>query len=143
MFERADIRGFFKSLNKETIHLVDEFYDAAACFEDPLGKHQGIARIRKYYAHLYQNVQSIDFTFQEEVVQGSTHVLPWRMDLVSKLNSGRPLSLDGISYIEFGGERGKAIFHRDYFDMGAFVYEGVPLLGGIIRFIKGQLKPRE
>jgi len=30
-------------------------------------------------------------------------------------------------------------YHRDYFDLGALIYERVPVLGGLIRGIKGRM----
>ena len=34
---------------------------------------------------------------------------------------------------------GKVFQHHDYFDMGEFIYERVPVLGGVIRAIKNRL----
>jgi len=31
------------------------------------------------------------------------------------------------------------IYHRDYFDMGAFVYENIPVLGSVVRYTKKRL----
>lgn len=55
------------------------------------------------------------------------------------LNSGMTFSVDGSSLIEFSGPEGKAISHRDYFDMGEFVYERIPILKLIIQAIKKRL----
>jgi hypothetical protein len=57
----------------------------------------------------------------------------------SKLNGGKPFSVEGNSVIVFGGPEGKAIYHRDYFDMGEFVYERIPVLGALVRYIKEQM----
>ena len=34
---------------------------------------------------------------------------------------------------------GKIIFHQDYFDGAAFIYEKIPILGAEIRFIKKRM----
>ncbi|HEX3797579.1 MAG TPA: nuclear transport factor 2 family protein [Verrucomicrobiae bacterium] len=44
----------------------------------------------------------------------------------------------GISHVRFGQD-GKVIFHQDYFDGAAFIYEKIPVLGAEIRFIKKRL----
>jgi hypothetical protein len=54
-------------------------------------------------------------------------------------NSGKELTVDGVSLITFGGKHGKAIDHRDYFDMGEFIYERVPLLGSAVRLLKNKM----
>jgi hypothetical protein len=40
--------------------------------------------------------------------------------------------------LRFGAD-GKVIFHQDYFDAGAFLYEKILILGREIRWIKSRL----
>ena len=139
MSDQPNIHKFFHGLNKENMHLVDEFYDRDVEFIDPLINVRGIDAMRAYYQGLYDNVSSIEFQFSNEVAQGDTHVVMWKMILVSKLNHGRPTELDGISHIKFGGSENKVIYHRDYYDMGQFVYEYIPVLKMIIKYVKRKL----
>jgi ketosteroid isomerase-like protein len=134
------ISNFFRNLNIDHMELVERFYDKNAEFRDPVVDIRGVSALRDYYAGLYKNVKSIRFDFSDEVVQGNDHVVVWKMTLLSdSLNDGKEFSIDGNSFIRFGGSDGKVIFHRDYFDMGAFIYERVPVLGRVIRYIKGKL----
>src|SRR6185369_13086473 len=120
------IRKVFNELSKETLQLVDEFYDEHASFEDPVGKIQGREGIKRYYAHMYENVTSIHFDFTQEVVQGNDHVVVWVMHMTTpNLNGGKEVVVHGNSFITFGANN-QAIYHRDYFDMGEFIYERVP-----------------
>lgn len=139
MATKPNIQSFFNNLNSDTMHLVDEFYDRDIEFHDPVVNIKGVDQMRKYYQNLYQHVKSIRFEFSDEVVDGDTHAAVWKMILISGLNKGEPVELQGISHIKFGGLENKAIYHRDYFDMGQFVYEDIPVLGGVIRFIKRKL----
>jgi len=77
--------------------------------------------------------------FSIEQPWGDTHVVAWKMIMESKLNGGKPTELDALSYIKFGGSENKAIYHRDYYDMGQFVYEYVPILKNIIKLVKRKL----
>lgn len=139
MNEKPNIEKFFNDLNKDTMHLVDDFYDKNIEFTDPLVKVKGRAQMRSYYKELYDNVTSIEFKFSDEIVDGDTHVVAWKMILTSKLNKGKPTELDALSHIKFGGPENKAIYHRDYYDMGQFVYEDLPILGSVIRYVKRRL----
>ncbi len=135
------IESIFNGLNKDTMHLVGEFYDANVEFQDPVGKIKGAEGIRKYYENMYKNVSAINFVFTKEVIDQDTHVVFWTMHLIAKgLNSGKPVSVDGNSHITFGGNDGKAIYHRDYFDMGEFIYEHIPVLGFVVKKVKSQLE---
>lgn len=134
------IEKIFNGLNKDTMHLVDEFYHAQARFEDPIGSHNGVESIRNYYANLYQNVQSIRFDFSKHICQGTDCASTWVMHLQAEgLNGGKPISVIGNSVFQFDSS-GKVIYHRDYFDMGEFIYEHIPVLKNIIGYIKSKLK---
>lgn len=133
---------FFRGLNKNTMNLVDQFYEADAQFQDPVVNVRGTDKIRAHYAHQYEKVESLTWTFGPESVSGERHVLPWTMTLKHPaLNGGEEYSVDGISVIDM--RNGKAIYHRDYFDMGAFVYERVPLVKNLIHFMKGRMTAEE
>ena len=131
--------AFFKNLDKDHMELVDEFYDQNVDFQDPVHKLKGAVAVRNYYAQLYKNVKSIRFEFSKTISQGNNAVLVWKMFLVTPdLNGGREFSVDGNSVFLFG-EDGKALSHRDFFDMGEFIYERVPVLKSVIGIIKGKL----
>ena len=58
----------------------------------------------------------------------------------SKLNGGREISLRGATWLEFGGAEDKVIRFNEYFDLGELAYENLPVLGFIIRRVKGILR---
>jgi hypothetical protein len=131
---------FFQKLDKNHMNLVDQFYDKNVTFQDPVHTLKGAPAVRSYYEGLYKNVDEIRFEYGKELEDKDTVVLAWRMFLkTSAINAGKELTVDGTSVITFGGPEGKAIAHRDYFDMGEFVYERVPILKSVIHFIKGRM----
>lgn len=132
-------KNFFNTLDSDHLNLVDQFYDKNVLFQDPVHKLSGAAEVKTYYAGLYKNVESIRFEFGKGVESGETVSLPWTMILKTpSLNGGREMTVDGVSMITFNAE-GKATAHRDYFDMGEFVYERLPLLKTLIGYIKRRL----
>ena len=134
------IKYFFDHLTKDRMELVSEFYHEQVDFIDPVGSIKGSEKIKAYYLEMYKNVKSIKFDFSEFIVSGNNVVGVWKMTLITdKLNDGEPIVVDGNSVIRFD-ENGKATYHRDYFDMGAFIYENVPVLGFIVKKIKNRMK---
>jgi len=132
-------KTFFDKLSLENIQLVDQFYDQKVRFQDPVHQLMGADQVKKYYQQLYTNVDSIRFEYDQGAESGAMVSLPWKMFLKTKsINGGEEFTVDGISLIVFNAE-GRVISHRDYFDMGEFVYEKVPVLKWVIRFIKGKL----
>lgn len=135
-----EIESLFNNFNSETLHLADDFYDPDVVFQDPIVQLRGLDSLKAYYADMYENVTSIRFDFSDGMVKNEEAVVFWTMEVRAKgLKRGEPVFLEGVSHIKFGGESGKAIYHRDYFDMGAFVYENVPVLGSIVRYTKKRL----
>ena len=136
---RENIEEFFNAFNLETMYLVDQFYDEGIRFEDPLVEINGIKDLKAYYTKMYQGVHDIRFEWEGEVIDGDTHVVFWNMVLsAKKLNKGKPVSVRGASHIRFG-DSGKVVYHRDYFDVGAMVYEHVPVVGWLTRKVKKKL----
>ena len=122
------------------MHLVDDFYAKDAEFSDPIGTHHGVASIKRYYAGLYESVSTISFEFTSVLGNADDYSVVWVMHLSAKrLNGGKPISVPGVSHLRFQHNGDKVVYHRDYFDMGCFIYEHVPLLGSIIRMIKRRL----
>jgi limonene-1,2-epoxide hydrolase len=132
---RPSIPEFFNGINKDTMGRLDEFYAPDVLFRDPVSEIRGIAGIRAYYSRMYENVLSIRFDFDKEVGQGDEVFAPWVMHLRHKsIEGGREIVVPGVSHIRFAN--GKAVYHRDYFDMGAFIYEHVPVIGAGVRYVK-------
>lgn len=137
------VEEFFNGLNKNTMELVDQFYAENIHFLDPVVDLRGRSAMRKYYENLYRNVESIRFDFSGSLSQqgpnGPEQVAFWTMVLRAKsLDGGREVRVIGNSHFRFDPQTGQAVYHRDYFDMGEFIYERIPVLGRLIRYIKGR-----
>ena len=130
---------FFDKLSAQNIELVDRFYDTNIVFQDPVHQLKGVDSVRNYYKGLYENVDAIRFEYGKGIEAGDSVSLPWRMFLKTQsINSGKEITVDGVSLITFNSN-GKAVSHRDYFDMGEFVYERVPVLKSVVGYIKKKL----
>lgn len=139
---KKKIQEAFNQFDGKNPEVLDAFYSQDVVFQDPVLKLHGLGALKKYYEHAYQNVESIHFAFHQHVQEGRSVFAPWTMTLKAKsLNSGRPFEVDGVSHLEFN-EEGKVQSHRDYLDLGAMVYERLPLQGSLIRLIKKLLAPR-
>lgn len=136
------VEQVFNDLRATNLEILDKFYDEDAEFIDPLGKHKGIQPIKDYYENLYKAVIDIRFEVEDHIIQGDKHVLVWVMKLkATGIKDGEEISLAGNSVIYFN-EKNLVGYHRDYYDMGEFVYEKVPVLGWVIGKIKKRLRPK-
>lgn len=135
------IEKVFNQLRADNLHILDDFYHTEIAFYDPVGELKGLDDMKAYYAGMYENVKDIRFDFSDHLVQGDVFSSFWDMTFKAEgLNGGDPITIQGISRIEFDPETNLVIYHRDYFDMGSMVYEHIPVVGAMIRYIKGKFE---
>ena len=134
------IKSCFNEFTGENTQVLKRLYDDNVHFQDPITEAHGFEDVAKYYAHAYSRIRQINFHFHKMHEAGDTVVAEWNMNLaVSGLNGGKPFVVRGVSVLTFNTNSGKIIRHRDYLDVGEMVYENVPLIGGLIRMLKGKL----
>lgn len=140
--ERSErIRASFNNFRAGNKDVLKELYHPKVVFEDPVGRHDGLEALTKYYDGMYENVTDIHFEFKPDAIDGERHLATWVMTLkASGLNGGEAVIVPGVSEIVFDPATNLVIYHRDYFDMGQMIYEQVPVLGALIRFIKNRFK---
>ena len=130
-------KATFNELDSDSLDRLPNIYDNDVHFQDPVREIRGLEDLRRYYANLYQDVLSCHFEYQPGMEDATQAVIPWVMHVRhGTFRRGQEISLSGISHICFTDRVHR---HRDYFDMGEFIYERVPVLGGIIRRIKARL----
>lgn len=112
-------------------------YSEDVYFEDPSHGIQGKAALLERFHHLYSKVDSCNFKFHQTLDTGGEIFLAWTMILRQRGQSGEVIRVEGASFLKVRNNR--IYYHRDYFDLGAFVYENVPMLGSIIKRIKQRL----
>jgi hypothetical protein len=136
---KTKIKEAFNAFNPSNMGVLDSFYADNVQFVDPVVKLDGLFKLKKYYSHVYKNVISIQFDFHKIENEGESYFAEWTMNLaVRGLNGGKAYSVEGLSALRFDPQ-GKVSYHRDYVDLGAMVYEKLPVLGPAIRLIKKQL----
>ncbi len=132
-------KNTFNQLDKNHLDLLEQIYAPDVQFRDPVQSLTGLPALRDYYGRLYEGVIACYFTFDAEVIEGQQGVLVWTMFFEhSRFRAGEKLELRGVSHLQFLDD-GRVHHHRDYFDMGEFIYERVPVLGSVIRAIKNRL----
>lgn len=130
----------YENLDAENIETVRSLYRHDVKFRDPAHEIHGIEELISYFSSLYREVTTITFSFDDPLVVDSSSYIQWTMTFThNRLAKKRPISVEGITYVEFDHE-GKIFYHRDFFDLGAMIYEHVPLLGRLIQFLKKRLR---
>ncbi len=131
--------ALYQQLNLQQLHRLPEVYADEVIFIDPAHRIEGLAALGDYFAALYQRLAYCRFEIISQQHEGAQAWLSWVMTFSHpRLAAGQPIRVEGATRLEFDAE-GKVRVHRDYFDLGALLYEQLPLLGPMVRVIKGRL----
>lgn len=123
---------FFERLSSE--FKDDEFetiFDTKAIFADPFQRVQGIKAIINVFRHMYQSLENPRFEILESIQNQDSGYIRWRFHY-------NTASFEGVSHIRFGKD-GKVLSHIDYWDAASNIYEKLPVLGSILRWLRGKL----
>jgi len=133
------ITEFVNSINALSSNNIQEklsqIYTQEVEFIDPVKDISGLDNLTTYFNNLYKSVEHCHFTIIRHITQHDLHAIEWHMKLKHrKLDKKNEILLEGSSFIRF--DNNKASYHRDYYDMGALVYERLPILGSAVKTVR-------
>jgi ketosteroid isomerase-like protein len=131
----ARLVRFYETLQPESVAEVRSLYAADASFKDPFNEVRGHAAIVRIFEHMFVQVIAPRFVVLEHVAQGNQAFLTWEFRFrMRRLVSGEVV-VRGASHLLFDNE-GRVAMHRDYWDAAEELYEKLPLLGALMRWLK-------
>lgn len=131
---------FYQSLDDGRLARLADIYHPDVCLHDPVGQHQGLPVVERYFAGLLKNMRYCRFEVTFSRLFEQEALLLWRMDYAHPaLQRGADQTLDGSSFLQFRAD--KILYQRDYYDMGAMLYDKLPLLGTLTGLVKKRLRP--
>ncbi|MBA6346625.1 MULTISPECIES: nuclear transport factor 2 family protein [unclassified Colwellia] len=125
----------YQTLSTDNLDLLSKIYHRDVIFIDPIHELKGFDNLFEYFQNLYQNLSTCDFVITNIIAEKDQAAIYWTMSYQHpKLNKGKLITVIGHSHIK--GYEDKVIYHRDYLDLGAMLYEQLPVLGKLIKLIK-------
>ncbi len=138
----ARIHALYCNMTVEKVHrLAREVYAPGAYLNDSLKVVVGAEAIEEYLAASVAAAREIHFDFADTAVslEGPDYYLRWQMTLEKRvLNRGVPIRIPGMSHFRFDA-RGRVLVQRDYWNTGSALYERLPLLGWLIRWVRSRV----
>jgi len=132
------IESFFNDLNAGTVsQKVEAMMAPTVVYEDPFGRFEGRDKAMAHLQSILNGMLTINVDVKEEFVSGEETVAVWTMTFTNKrLKSGAPVAFDGVTRVKMQGN--KIVMQTSQFDLGAAFYENVPVLGWLVRWVKGK-----
>jgi SnoaL-like domain len=137
----AAIVAFFETLTPHTIEALDCVYAADAHFKDPFNEVQGLGAIAHVYRHMFEALHGPRFAVTGRVLQGRQCFLTWDFQFrFKRFQTATVQTVRGCSHLVLDAS-GRIAVHRDYWDAAEELYEKIPLLGGLVRWLKKRAQP--
>lgn len=130
------LKQFFETLSLASVEDgIEAMYAPDARFKDPFNDIRGIGAIRQVFRRMYEQVDTPRFVITDTVCEGDQAFLIW--DFRFRLRKWRRAeqSIRGATHIQFSVD-GRVALHRDYWDAAEELYEKLPILGSLMRWLK-------
>jgi hypothetical protein len=131
-----NLAAFFETLSPQSVAQLHTVYDEQATFKDPFNEVQGLPEIERIFRHMYVALDQPHFVVTGQVVDGAQAFLTWEFRFRFKRFDTTTLqAVRGASHVLFNAQ-GLVTMHRDYWDAAEELYERLPVLGGVMRWLK-------
>ena len=133
-----NLATFFETLSPQSVAQLHTIYDAQARFKDPFNEVSSLAGVQRVFAHMFETLEQPRFLVLDALAQCDQCFLSW--DFVFQRQAQKePMRIHGSSHLRFDVD-GRVAYHRDYWDTAEELYEKLPLLGALMRWIKRRLR---
>ena len=133
-----DFKAFYQEANISSLERMDRIYTQDVEFRDPLHTILGILALKSYIKNLYANSTCVEFEYTDEQRSENSATIAWNMKFGHPaLAGGKIIKLRGITQIRFTD---RIYYHEDFYDLGAMLYQHIPVLGAIVRFVNSRVR---
>jgi hypothetical protein len=129
---------FYGTLGQESLGRIGQLYHDAVTFRDPVAAHEGLAALESYFRRLLSGGSDCRFVIHEQDFGSASAWVRWTMTFCHpRLNRGRLVAVSGVSLLRFTDDR--ITEQEDFYDLGAMLYEQLPVIGPVVRFLRRRL----
>jgi steroid delta-isomerase len=130
------IVALFEGMTPDHVRALDAYYTIDAWFKDHFNEVRGLPAVQRIYAHMFEALEAPRFTVTSRIQQGSEVFLAWDFRFGFRNFRRRQEQLvRGGSHLTLAPD-GRIASHRDYWDAAEEVYEKLPVLGSLMRWLK-------
>jgi ketosteroid isomerase-like protein len=131
----ARVIAAFETLQPGDVANLGALYTEDARFKDPFNEVQGHAALQRVFSHMFVALDEPRFVVTEAIVQGDRCFLVWDFLFRFKRWTREPQAVRGGSHLVFAPD-GRIARHRDYWDAAEELYEKLPAVGALMRWLK-------
>ncbi len=129
------IQAAFETLTPATLPALVALYAADARFVDPFNDVRGASKVSAIFEHMFHQVDAPRFTVTRMIEAPSNIFMRWDFTFLAR---GKPQHIHGATHFELD-QAGLITLHRDYWDAAQELYEKLPVLGSVLRWVRSKL----
>lgn len=126
----------YEQLSPAQLPHLAEYYAADAHFKDPFNDVYGVAAITQIFTHMFATLDQPRFCVLSHISQGDQAFLSWEFRFaMRRWRRGQAQCIRGATLLRFD-QQGRVSDHRDYWDAAEELYEKLPVLGALMRWLR-------
>jgi len=129
----------FESLTAADVARLGEIYTPDARFKDPFNEVRGRAGIERIFAHMFVALDAPRFVIRDVLVQGDQCFLSWDFRFRMRRWRHDEQCIHGATHLRLAAD-GRIAEHRDYWDAAEELYEKLPGVGALMRWLKARAR---
>lgn len=129
---------FFEHLTEQSVADMPSFYSINAYFKDPFNEVNSVEEITRIFSDMFQQVENPRFVVHTAFESENQVFMAWDFLFeMKRFKVGQVQCIKGSSHLQLN-QNGLVQSHRDYWDTAEELYEKIPVLGGLMRWLKKQ-----
>lgn len=137
-----ELKLAWKQFDLDALERLEPLYHPDVVFIEPAGEIRGRDSLFRYFRASCSDLLECRFEFdpimETRSSQNGQGFLVWHMHFRHRrLARGKPISVAGTTLLKFDDQ---ITCHRDWFDLGAAIYEHLPVLGTAVRAVKRRVQ---
>ena len=126
---------FFQSISADSARTLSQIYTDDVWFKDPFNEVQGLEQVSHIFTHMFEQVDAPRFVVTHSVLQDDQAFLTWDFLFRMRRFSDGEQCIRGATHVRFASD-GRVAYHRDYWDAAEELYEKLPVVGSLMRWLK-------
>lgn len=128
----------YAELTAEKITHFPDLYAPDVVFIDPVQQIYGVQDLQAYFFRITEQTHFHRVNVIRAFSSENDFFILWEMTYAhANLEQGEDIFVEGATHLRWEAER--IIFQRNYYDMGAMLYEHIPLISRVVRYMKGKV----
>ncbi|MDE2430416.1 MAG: nuclear transport factor 2 family protein [Burkholderiales bacterium] len=123
---------WYTTLTPLSVADITRFYNTNAHFKDPFNDVFGVENIAAIFTHMFETTENPRFVVVDRIEQNRQCFVTWVF--IFRLR-GKEYSINGGTHFVFD-ENGMVNIHRDYWDTAEELFQKLPIIGSLMRWLQ-------